>query len=109
MQVGGHKMGFGRKMRSFQEMNEVRRERSVQRREQRELRRERQQEQIEITRSRMQSTANIFAISVNSSFNSVENIVRAAQQKIIDTAIAKSERTQADAAALKGGNADINV
>ncbi|MCJ8322978.1 MAG: hypothetical protein HRU29_02750 [Rhizobiales bacterium] len=102
-------MGFGRKVRSFREMNEVRRQRSIQRRKQEELRRERQREQTEIAINRMQTSANIFAINVNASFNVVDNLIRAAQQIRIDTAIAKSERTQADAASLKGGSADIKV
>uniref|UniRef100_A0A2A4ZA59 30S ribosomal protein S20 n=1 Tax=OCS116 cluster bacterium TaxID=2030921 RepID=A0A2A4ZA59_9PROT len=103
-------MGFGRKTRSFSDMNEVRRKRGIRARKVREARVERQKAQTANAIARMQSTANIFGIKATASFDAVDQIIRAAQQRVIDNAIAKSERTKSDATAAKsGGSVDITA
>ena len=107
MRIGSGKMGFGRRTRSFTEMNEVRRKRGIQQRKQREARVARQKVQTENAIARMQSTANIFGIKANASFDAVDQIIRAAQQRVIDTAIAKSERNRESSST--GSSVDITA
>lgn len=110
MRVGGlKKMGYGRKPRSFSQMNEVRRKRAIQQRELREARAARRREIAQNAIERMASNANIFSIKVNQSFNNVDMLIRAAQQRRIDQAIARSEETRSNTDADTGANADVSA
>lgn len=103
MQVNGFKkMGFGRNVRSFKDMNEVRQKRSVQARKLREARAERRKEIAQQAISRMSQNANIFSIQTDASYTSIEQTLIVAQQRAIDAAAAKS-------ASGVGQNADISA
>lgn len=90
MQIGGHKMNWGSKQRSFSDMNEVRRKRSVQMQKLREARAKRRSEIAANAIAQMQQNANIFSIKTDASYTSIEQTLIVAQQRATDAAAAKS-------------------
>ncbi|NRA87020.1 MAG: hypothetical protein HRU28_06415 [Rhizobiales bacterium] len=88
MRVGG-----GSNRISFSKINESRRKKSIQMRKYREERRKRDKIHTQNAINRMQETANIFAIKTNASFDSIDRLIRAAQQRKIDAAVARSSQS----------------